>query len=522
MRYWKGFSYLIVLMFALTLVGCGSGSDGASSGENGGKSTSEKADDGILTIANGADMVTFDTQDHLTTSTWSVHLNMFDYLVQRDENGEYQPSAAESWENISDNEWEFVLRDDITFHNGDPVTANDVKFTLERVAKDEALLQHYLFQQIKEVNVVDDHTFRIVTDGPAPALFNTLALMGSEILPSKYIEENGMDHFLQNPIGSGPYKFVEWKKDDRITLERNDEYWAYEPEWEQVVFRVVPEDSTRTGELLTGGVDVALNVSPNDWERVDGNNGTYISQNETTRVMQLVLRTAGDHATVDPRVREAIELAIDKQGIVDGIINGAGTITRSAVTPTAFGGHEGLYGDDIYDPERAKELLKEAGYEDGLELTFSIPNGRYLKDKEVGETIQSMLAEVGITANLDVLEWSKWIEKYNGKTFPEIYMSGYANEILDAKDPLGMMESEKTKGETDYNNPEYDELLEKAIRNMNPEERVEQYERAQEIIAEERPRIFLYAVKMVSGVSDHLDFNPEGELIYADRVTPKN
>jgi peptide/nickel transport system substrate-binding protein len=511
------FLLTIVLVLSLSLAACSSQGDSSSSEEG---STEKKEDNKTLVIARGTDIVSFDIHDHNNTSTEAVHTNMFDYLVKRDKNMELQPDLAKSWENMNDTTWRFKLREDVKFHNGNPFTAADVKFTLERVANDDTLLEYGNYMQIKEVKIVDDYTIDIITDAPEPALLNRLSRLGSGILPSKYIEENGWDHFMENPIGTGPYKFVEWKRDEELVLAVNQEYFGEKPKWEKVVFRTIPEDATRVSELLTGGVDIAVNIPPSDWERVENNEETKLAKGPTQRVMMLVARTTEGTVTADPKVRKAIDLAIDKQAIVDSLLQGAGTVTRTRVTPGNTGANEDLYEKTLYDPEKAKQLLKEAGYENGLELTLSAPNGRYLKDKESAELMAAMLQEVGITVNLDFLEWSKFVEKYSNKTFGELFLIGYGNSMFDAALALDRLYSERAKGETDYSNPEVDELLDNAMVNMDPEERAKQYQKAQEIIAEERPQIYLYQLDAVYGVRKGLNFQPRlDEMTYVDDIT---
>ncbi|TLS38732.1 ABC transporter substrate-binding protein [Pseudalkalibacillus caeni] len=466
-------------------------------------------------------MVTFDIHDHNTTSTEAIHVNMFNYLVKRGEDG-FDPDLAESWENVDDNTWKFKLREGVKFHNGEELTADDVKFTLERVANDNKLLEHGNYSQIKEVKVINDLEFEIITHQPEPALLNRLSRLGSGILPSKYIEEEGWDKFLENPVGTGPYKFVEWKKDDRVVIEANSDYFGEAPKWNKVTFRAIPEDSTRVSELLTGGVDIATNLPPSDWERVKDNEATEVAQGPTQRVMMLVLRQTEGHATSDPKVREAIDLAIDKQAILDSLMEGSGTVTRTRVTPGNTGANEDLYGKTLYDPEKAKQLLKEAGYGDGLELKLSAPNGRYLKDKESAELIQAMLGEVGIDLKLEFLEWSSFADKYASKSFDDMFLIGYGNSMFDAALALDRLSSKQAEGETDYNNPEVDKLLEEAMSNMNAEERAKQYQKAQEIIAEERPQIYLYQLDAVYGVNKGLNFEPRlDEMLYVDDITVK-
>ncbi|SOC40183.1 ABC transporter substrate-binding protein [Ureibacillus acetophenoni] len=507
MKISKKLFWITIGVLTLILVGCGSNNSGVT------------ADEKVLTIGRGEDIITFDPHNHTQTNTKALTVNIYNSLV-RDNDGEIEPIIAESWEIIEPDLWEFKLHENITFHNGDKLTAEDVKFSLERIALDETLLGHD-FSKIQEVIVVDEYKVQIKTDGPAPSLLQLLTMPGGDILPKKYIEENGIDHFIQNPIGSGPYKFVEWKKDDRVVLEKNPDYFLYEPKWDKLVFRVIPESSTRLGELLTGGVDMITNVPPSDWERIKNNDETELVQGPVPRVFQLVTRMTEGTVTADPRVREAIELAIDSEAITKNILMGAATPTRTQTTPTFFGANKDLHGKNLYDPERAKQLLKEAGYENGVEINIGVPNGRYIMDKEIGEAIQAMLTEVGFKVNMELLESSRWNDKYRAKSFDELYVLAYSNAI-DAGYSLSLNLSERAKGETDFNNAEFDELLEAASVNMDPVEREKQYQRAQEILAEERPRIFLFQYDQTLAISDTLLFTPRlDESLYADEIILK-
>lgn len=523
-------SLLILSISALVLAGCSSsttseGTDGneSSQGNEPTAPTAPTEENRTLTIAMGTDIVSFDIHDHNNTSTEAVHINMFNYLFKRDASQEIQPDLVESYELVDETTWEFKLKEGVTFHNGDPLTSEDVKFTLERVAKDSGLREHPNYKQILEVKVIDELNFQILTDGPQPTMINRLARLGSGMLPKKYIEENGWEHFLKQPIGTGPFQFAEWVRDDRVVLEPYDNYFeGKNEEWDQLVFRVIPESSTRVGELLTGGVDIATNMPPNEWERINSNEGTEVISAESNRVLMLVVRQTEGTVTSDPRVREAIDLAINDEALTEFVLGGAGIPTRTRVTPGNAGANPDLFNTYVYDVERAKELLTEAGYPDGLDLTFTSPHGRYLQDREVSEMIAGMLAEVGIRANLEFVEWSSFVEMRNSKTNKELYLIGFGNSLFDADLAVDLYRSERAAGEIDYKNEEVDQLIAAARINMNPEERSKQYQRIQEIAAEERPHIHLYQEKSNYGVSDRLNFAPrKDEMLFVPDITRK-
>lgn len=517
------FLILFILVVFLLLGAC-SDNDDTSANETSNESNGSE-EDRTLTIGIGADMVTFDIHDHINTLTEAIHVNMFNYLVKRDnETGEIVPDLAESFENIDDYTWEFKLKEGVAFHNGDELTSADVKYSLERVAYGEDLRDYTNYNQIKEVEIIDDYTFRIITHEPEPVLLNRISRIASGILPSKYIEENGFDYFLENPIGTGPFKFVEWVRDDRIVFQIYEDYFeGKNEEWDKLVFRVIPENSTRVSELLTGGVDIALNIPPADWDRVANHEDTYLAQETSNRTIMIFLRSTEGYPTSDKRVREALDLAIDNQAIIDSLLGGAGVPTITRVGPGNFGHAPHLYNTYNYDLERAKELLAEAGYEDGFEMTFHSPRGRYLQDAEIAEMVAGMWAQIGVTANIEFMEWSNFVELRNANENEDAYLLGLGNSMFDAANALDYYSAERFEGETDYRNDELEELLAAAMSNMDLEEREQQYIRAQEIIAEDVAHIVLHQESINVGVNKRIDYTPTmDEMIYVDTITRRD
>lgn len=434
--------WITLLAVALVLSACGGTSTGTDSNSASSGSEGSGAASTTLTIAAATDIESFDPHNNNNTSSEAVLVNVFDYLIKNDSEQNKVPGLAESWEQVDDTTWRFKLREGVSFHNGDPFTSTDVKYTIERVAKDETLKQNSYFKNIVEVKAVDEHTVDIITDGPDPLLLNRLSKMGAGILPAKYIEENGMDAFLKQPVGTGPYKFSKWTKDDRVVLAKNENYYGDEPKWNEVVFRVIPEASTRVSELLAGGVDVAASIPSTDIARIEGEADKKIVKAPIQRVLQLIFRQTEGSITADPKVREAIDLAIDKQGIVDSIAGGAGIVTRTSVTPGNFGADPSLYKTSLYDLEKAKQLLKEAGYAEGeAEMTISV-SSQY---KEQVEVVAAMLEQAGFKINMDVLEPSAFSERYSSKSFKEIFMIGIGNSLFDASNNYNRYMLEEAK-----------------------------------------------------------------------------
>ncbi|KGR78726.1 peptide ABC transporter substrate-binding protein [Ureibacillus manganicus DSM 26584] len=514
---------LILIVSACSGENASTTSTTSTTSTSGDKQADAKADEiKTITIGMGTDMLTFDPHNHQTTATETIHINMYNYLVKNN-NGEITPDLATSWELIDDKTWEFKLRDDVKFHNGDPFTSEDVKFSLERVAKDDSLREHPNYKQIKEVEIIDEYTVRIITHEIDPVLLNRVSRLGSGMIPSKYIEEKGFDEFLKNPVGTGPFKFVEWKKDDRVVLERNDDYFnGVTTEWDRVVFRAILESSTRVGELLTGGIDIATEVPPIDWDRINNNNGTSVTQGPVNRTMMLFLRATEGYATSDVRVRQAIDYAIDDNTIIQSILGGGGKATLTRLNPGNFGFNESLFDRSNYDPEKARELLKEAGYEDGVEIVIHSPSGRYFQDKETVEMIGGMLAQVGITAKLEFMEWGTFVDLRTAKQHKDAYFIALGNSLFDAAQALDYYHSERSSTINDYSNPEVDALLDAADKNLNTEEREKQYQKVQEIVAEEVPIIPLFQIYSFTGVNDRINYEPRiDEMILIENITLK-
>ena len=319
---------LAVLMMATMLAGCSGGASSstpASASASAASGTSSN-DSTTLTLAINADILTTDPQALNNGTTTSVLYNVFSNLVKYDDAGEIVMDLAESYELLEDQvTWEFKIREDAVFHDGTPVTAEDVAWSLTRVMTDESSSDYMNFSPLAEAVAVDDYTVHVVSDDPYPIMLQLLCKGGAAVLPKAYFEEHGEEAWLANPIGSGPYQLTEYVKDDHVTLVPFADYYGEQnPDWEEVIFRVVPESSTRVGELIAGNVDAVNMVIPTEWERVNGNEGTAVVNGPSTRVYQLALKT-DKGPTADLRVRQAIDLAIDDQTIVDTILQGAGT-----------------------------------------------------------------------------------------------------------------------------------------------------------------------------------------------------
>jgi peptide/nickel transport system substrate-binding protein len=316
---------------------------------------------------------------------------------------------------------------------------------------------------------------------------------------------------------------VEWVRDDHITLEAfNQFYGGRVKDWDRVVFRKIPDDLNRITDFLAGGSEIAVNIPPDMVHIINSQEDATTLKSASNRVGLLAVRNTKGLATADPKVREAIDLAIDKKALIDTTLGGYAIQTRTRVTPGNFGADPSLFNTSLYNPEKAKQLLKEAGYVNGLTITLSAPIGVYTKDKEVAEMIKAMLGKVGIKVNLELMERSKLSEIRNAGKNKELLLLSNGNSLFDADNALDFYRSGKAKTQLDYSNKEVDDLLSAALINMNPKDRTAQYQQIQKIVANERPHIYLYNEQGLYGVRKTIDFKPRAdEMIYVPEITKK-
>ena len=454
--------------------------------------------------------------DWAIASTW-IHMNMFDCLVWRNrETAAFEPWLATSWDNIDDQTWRLTLREGVTFHNGEPFTADAVKWTYERIqeaSRDEFItFNQWLF--IDEITALSDYQVEITTVEPDPSFLSKMAGTGCGI-QAPVAGREMMESGEYTPIGTGPYKFVEYVTDDFLVLEANEDYWQGAPDIETITWRSIPENSTRVANLLTGAVDLTVGVPPQDWDRINENDGTVVEDYLTTRVMLLALRAGPSEQnpdwsglTEDIRIRQAIAAAIDRELLIE-VIDGLGVPTKTRITPPTLGSDPEMYNTtDGYDPERARALLDEAGY-DGEELTFHSSTS-WLLQREVSEVVAAMLEAVGLNVNLQVLDTTTFREQvYFPYLNEEIYMDALGNSFFD---PWIAVLSERSdrRERSGWSGPDADRvdtLIREAAVNMDPVERDAQYQEIARIIYDNAVSIPLYQLRDAIGKNTALDWN---------------
>lgn len=293
----------------------------------------------------------------------------------------------------------------------------------------------------------------------------------------------GAAGFATGPIGTGPYRPREWLKDEKIVLEANPEYFQGVPRIDEVIFRPIPETATRIAELKTGVVDVIVNVPPHQVESIAAMRELSVRTAPSSRIIFIVLTTTDGGPLADTRVRQAINYATDKGAIIEALLGGYGKVLASPLPSNAFG-----YDPDLkpypYDPKKARQLLAEAGYPRGFEITFEAPSGRYLMDKEVAQAVNGFLQDVGIKTKFNVLEWGVFVGKLYQHAGAPMMLLGLGSSTFDAD---AYLYTQLRSGELSsyYSNPNMDDLLDQARVETNPDKRQELYLEAQRLALDE-------------------------------------
>ena len=473
----KKFGLLMtIILSVLFLVACGGSGDKkeAATGANTGKDT--------LVIGQGADAKSLDPHASNDNPSSNIRVQIYDRLMDLDENGVPQPMLAESWERPDDKTIIFHLRKGVKFHNGDEMKASDVKFSLERALASPEV--SHILAGINGVEVIDDYTVKVTTEKPMAAILNNLSHITIAILSEKATKEAG-DKFGQNPVGSGPYKFVSWQSGDRVTLEAFPEYWQGEAPVKNVVYRNIVEETNRTIGLETGELDIIYDIQGLDKNKLRDDERFVLI--EGPQVSMTYLGFNMKKAPYDnPKVREAISYAIDQKPIIDTVFLGAGEAANSIIGPNVWGYYDvEKYTQDI---EKAKALLAEAGYPDGFKAKIWVNDNPVRRDTAV--ILQDQLKQIGIDLAIETVEWGAFLDG-TARGDHEMFLLGWGTVTRDPDYGMYELISTATMGAAGnrsfYSNPTVDKLLEEGRTELDPEKRKAIYKEIQEIIRKDIP-----------------------------------
>lgn len=479
-----------------------------------------------------------------------VAKHVFDTLIWADENLQIQPSLATSWTPVGDSTWEFKLREGVKFHDGSDFTAEDVAFSIKRppIVTGPTTTAIYV-RRVQEVEIIDPHTIRIHTDGPAPSLpydFVRLFIVSAKAAADYSTPETAPEGFNSGraAIGTGPFKYVSWAPKDDVVLERFDDYWGGPSAWERVVRKEMPNDASRLAALKAGQVALINDVSSADYLQLQNDRSVDTFVGDSVYVMNLLLDQRPDvmpgirakdgsalpvNPLTDLRVRQALDKAIDRDVMVEVVLEGLGKPANQGM-PKSFFGYSDRIETTAYDPAGAKALLADAGYPDGFEIDLYCSSDRLPGDGAICQGLGQMFSAVGIKTNVNATSRTVYFPAQARGDY-SVSMNGWGTLTGEATYTLGgqLHTPDKDKGlggfnRINYSNPELDAIIEKGMVELDEGKRRAILEEAMEMATAEKVMVPIVNLQSVwAAKAGAIDFTPRTDqdtLAYSIKPKP--
>ena len=444
-----------------------------------------------------------------TSEIYQQHL--FDCLLGI-EGEEFKPVPllAEKWETINPTTWRFHLRKGVKFHNGKPLTAEDVKYSFEQYA-DTKNRRSVFARGISKIEIKNASTVDLITSEPVSALLFNLTRL--QIVPKETREKEGVAAFAAAPVGTGPYKFVEWKRDQQLVLEANPTYWRGAPKIKRVIWKPIPDNFARVAALTRGEAQIITKVIPDHVSQIQ-QAGCCRVEHTLTNLVTVYLINAQKGPLASTKVRQALNYAVDKDKIIKELYKGYAIPIGSGIPNTDFG-----YNPRIkpypYDPAKAKALLTEAGFGGGVDVDIQSGNGIHLNDRQLSEAVALMLQDVGVRAKIGVLEPSQRSQLLRANSFPGLLLADPASTTYDAdgviwrlRGPGGILHQ---AWPGNYEGTPFYKMMEEARVTLDSSKRLKIYHEAAQTWHDEAPELFLFQGEMIDGARNEIVYKARGD-----------
>lgn len=445
--------------------------------------------------------------------TWAA---IFDSLTVINAEGETTPALATEWENLDENTWRFTLREDVTFSNGEPLDAEAVVETVDYLLTDEgsATIVGGELTTLESVEAEDDFNVLITTDQPDPILPTRISVM-SIVAPQAWADL-GPEGYAAEPVGTGPFT-VDSLTQNEVRLSANEDSWRA-PQVDALTLTRLAEAAPRTQALQSGQIDLAIRVSPDQMETLTGSG--FQIETAPAQIMSLAFRQIDEDSPVaDPKVRRALNHAVNRDTMVDSLLGGEGGVPTQGTSSTTFGHNPDLAGFE-YDPDLARELLEEAGYGDGIDLTSQIVVGSFAADSEIYQAAAADLAEVGVNLELEQVSFAEWLERYQTDNWDlDLFgLSWNAAPILDASRPYTIFSC--LKPSPFFCDEDVAEILEDADTEFDPEVRESMLQDVAEHMQENPPSLLLVEQVDINATSPNVQgYVDDNRLIRYEDIT---
>lgn len=492
----------LVMLMAIMITGCSTNKSSSKSGNEEGAVSTEG---GSLVIVRLADAENLDHHFMNTINAASVtHGKVYEGLVGRDENADIQPLLAESWNQIDNKTWEFKLRDDVKFHDGTPFNASAVKTNFDRLLDPNVNAPRAgVFKMVSEIKIINDYTVQFILSEPFAPLLSILASHEGGIISPKSIEKFGKS-IINEPNGTGPFSFKSWTPGKEIVLVKNNQYFGKKAKVDEVIFKIVPEETTRTSMIETGEAHIAEPLSVTMMDTVAASSAMKVYRSEGFGTEYIGFNTEKKPFN-DIRVRKAIAHAIEMDSIIKGVFNNVGKKANSLLGSQVFGYHAGLKAYE-YNLNEAKRLLAEAGYPNGLTTILSTND---VKERiSLAEVVQSQLKGIGVDVEIQVFEAGTFIEKRN-RGESQMFINSWRNATGDADYNQYNLFHSSSKGPAGnvffYSNEKVDQLVNAGRIEGDPEKRIKIYAEAQELEMQDAVYVPVRVIENVAAVSKKIE-----------------
>jgi peptide/nickel transport system substrate-binding protein len=453
-----------------------------------------------VVIAVSTEPSTLDGQAVIDRNSRVASGNIFESLLDRGANGQVIPWLADSYKAINDTTWRFNLKKNVKFHNGEPFNAEAAAFSVNRIVDKEFKTQRASYiENIKGAKAVDENTVDVITDGTNAVL--PVQMTQLVMVPPKAAKEK---NFGTVPIGTGAYKFVRWDRGREIVLALNENYWREKPTIREFAVRVIPDPQTQISALQAGEIDLVLDLLPEQAKLAP----KFISVPATE--FSYIQFNAHKKELADPRVRVALNLAIDKATLAKTIYQGHARPMDSQHLAKGMLGYNPNIKPYPYDPKRARQLLKEAGYPDGFELVLHAPIGRYLKGEETSEFVAAQLKDIGVRVKIQLHEWNAYrklgrIPGNEANAF-DLKYGWNSNEWFDASRIVSHITCDGTSSK--LCEKKIDELMDKAIQTLDQKARDKYYQEVWAMLNKSPHAIYLLQQNLIYGLAKRLEWQP--------------
>jgi peptide/nickel transport system substrate-binding protein len=459
---------------------------------------------GTLTYAAKSDVFTLNPLMHTDTTTHTVLGNAFEALVDINSEGKFQGVLAEMWEVLDPQTVRFALRKGVKFHNGEDFTAESVKFSVD-FARDPNVKSPAgpTLDVVDDVTTPDPYTAVVKFKKPYAAYLTVMYF--AWLLPPKYFQQVGATEFAKKPVGTGPFVFSEWRKDVQVVMEANPNHWRGKPGIDRLVYRPIPEDSSRVAALQNGEIDLAFAAPIDRLRELEGSKDLRVAS-RPGQMIYAGLDTLKTEALKDRRVRQALNYAVDVDSIVKNLFDDRAVRVNGALFPTSPGYDQSM-APYKYDPEKARALLNEAGYGSGLEIRLDTPVGIQASQrlKEVAQVLTENLQKVGVTAKINIMEPAAGFDKYRAREF-QMYLFAWGSSPESGRHIDTLLHS-KTRGYY-YQNPEADRLIDTYMTTLEPDKRIAAGRDLQRYLQDDAPWVYLYLEPDLYGVRQRVQWEP--------------